>query len=196
MADPHSQVILYHQISNIYIAAFKPSKEYVQAKKYTECGESDAFISTLWKNELLFPAYLAVFSATALILRGILSLKSVQGLISRRRVDEEEEEDVTVEPTVSPHTGIISDVKTHIESMGGPTIFAYKVLRLVGCLVLVVLTIVTLVIDEEEREKSDGFGVARKKHKGRKKKKSKSGFTDAEWLQVALCLTYVSARLS
>ena len=149
----------------------------------------------MWRNELLIPAYLSAFSILLLLLHALLSSKLVRRPVASKQpseaIDEEEEEAIT-EPAASPHAGIINDIKTHVHSMGGPVIFTYKVLRLLGCLVLVVLTIVTLVIDEEQRTGTLGFGVAKKKHKGSRKGKGGAGFTKAEWLQIALGLTYVS----
>lgn len=158
-------------------------------------ADTDTVKSATWANELFFPAYVAFFSATVLVLRGILSSGVVQGLSQSEDEVEDEVEDINVEPAVSSLTGIISDIKAHVQSMGGPITFSYKILRLLGCLVLVVLSIVTLVVDGEERVSSKG-SEGTKKHRGRKKKTSKPGFTDAEWLQVALSLTYVSATPS
>lgn len=186
MADPLGQ---YREISSLYLTAPRPNERYVHIASLLECGRSDTDISSKWANELFLPAYLAVFSAIVLFSRGILSTGVVQDLSQ----SEDEVEDIVVEPDVSPINGIICDIKTHVQSMGGPIIFSYKILRLLGCLVLVVLSIAT---DGEERGASKGSEVARKKHKGRKKTTGKSGFTDAEWLQVALSLTYVSVTSS
>lgn len=114
----------------------------------------------------------------------------------RSRKSEEEEsddEELIVEPSTSPHAGIIGDIKTHISSIGGPVIFAYKFLRLVSCVVLLGLTITTLIVDEWDRETSF-LNALKKKSKEKKGASSDAAaFTKAEWLQVALALTYVSS---
>lgn len=191
MADP---LVLYRQISSSYLTAFRPIEKYVHVASLVECARSVTFKGSIWANGLFFPAYVAFFSATVLFLHGILSSGVERGLSQSE--DEDEVVDVIVEPAVPPLTGIISGIKTRVQSMGGPITFSYRVLRLLGCLVLVVLSIATLVMDGEERGTSKGSEVVRKKHKGRKKTTGKSGFTDAEWLQVALSLTYVSSASS
>jgi len=85
-----------------------------------------------------------------------------------------------------------------VTSQGGTIIFVYKIARLVGCLVLVALTIVTLVTNDYE-DVSTGKSVEalKKKRKGRKKNhpKDANSFSGAEWLQISLCLAYVSSLL-
>lgn len=99
-------------------------------------------------------------------------------------------------PVASPHEGIISDVKVHIVSQGGSTVFAYKIARLLGCLTLVALTIVSTVLSDYSKDawSGDAFETSFKKKKGkgrRKKPKDSSDFSVAEWLQISLCLAYV-----
>lgn len=105
----------------------------------------------------------------------------------------EDEEETAVDHSVAtPHEGVLSDLKLHIKLMGGAQIFFYKVLRLLGCLTLVALTIVTLVVDENAKEGSGLIGLLKKKkHKGKRKPSHSDSFTTEEWLQVALLLTYV-----
>ncbi|KAL5534538.1 hypothetical protein ACEPAG_1001 [Sanghuangporus baumii] len=144
---------------------------------------------TVWKNTLLFPAYLAALSAVFIILKGVLGLKPVRSLVTRafRRPITEETDD-GIGQDVPEHGGILADIKMHIDAKGGPVIFTYKMLRLLGCLTLVGLTIATLVIDETDRQ--TGFLEILKKKKKKKKHARSDEFTEAEWLQVAVCLTY------
>ncbi|KAH8120523.1 hypothetical protein DFH11DRAFT_1560461 [Phellopilus nigrolimitatus] len=159
---------------------------------------------TLWKNELLYPAYFAALSVTTLVLYAFVDSKPVQRLLTRLSLQRQgaddvangelEEDEAIVEAEASPHAGIIADIKAHVNSTGGPVIFFYKMLRMVGCLVLVGLTIVTLIIDEHERE-IGLLMILKKKKKGNRKKAApfSDSFSDAEWLQVALCLAYTYA---
>lgn len=62
--------------------------------------------------------------------------------------DHEDGEDVVVQSLVSPPAEY---TKTRIELMGGFVVFAYKMFRLIGCVVLAGLTIVTLVPDTQGR---------------------------------------------
>ena len=116
---------------------------------------------------------------------------SFRSRVSRSNKETVEETDETTTHEVIEHGGIFADIKMHVNEKGGPVIFAYKTLRLIGCLILVGLTIATLLMDENDRQ--TGFLESLKK-KGKKKKKhapSSDEFTKAEWMQVALCLFYV-----
>jgi hypothetical protein len=113
---------------------------------------------------------------------------------SRRKYERlDEDEDVPADGAVAnPREGVMSDIRAHIQSMGGTEIFVYKLLRLIGCLTLVGLTIATLVIDEQTRDSSGLLDLLKKKkHKGKKKSNHSDSFSHDEWLQVALLLTYV-----
>jgi hypothetical protein len=87
---------------------------------------------------------------------------------------------------------LFGQFKLHMSMHGGCIIFAYKAARLVGCLVLLSLSLATLILEESGQIE---YIVTGKKHWGKKHRKhrhSKDGeFTDAEWLQVALCLATV-----
>ena len=127
----------------------------------------------VWRDSLLFPAYLATLSAVSLIIKGALGLKWVRSLVSRvscSRKQTEEEIDEANAYEVVEHGGILADIKAHVNAKGGPVIFAYKTLRLIGCLLLVALTIATLVMDENDRQ--TGFLEVLKKKKRKKKNKN------------------------
>lgn len=115
--------------------------------------------------------------------------------VFRRQKQPAEETGDSSGQDVLVHGGILADIKVHIDAKGGPVIFTYKILRLLGCLGLVGMTIATLVIDENGRQTSFLEALKRKKKK-KKKNASSDAFTEAEWLQVALCLTYVCVILS
>ncbi|THH11785.1 hypothetical protein EW145_g436 [Phellinidium pouzarii] len=154
-------------------------------------------IRSFWKDELLFPAYFAALSATLLVLYAVVSSKPFRSLLKRPEKDLDDdssshEDDSTVEIETSPRAGIIADIMTHVNAMGGPVIFFYKMLRLAGCLALVGFTMATLVIDEHEKE-SDLLDALLMKKRGKKTTPVPGTFTTAEWLQVALCLTYTYA---
>lgn len=72
-------------------------------------------------------------------------------------------------------------------------IFAYKIARLTGCLALLGFSLATLILEETGQIEDYMFGIFGKwgkKHRKHKNKKH-AGFTEAEWLQVALCITAV-----
>ncbi|KAF9017850.1 hypothetical protein BDZ89DRAFT_1094212 [Hymenopellis radicata] len=96
--------------------------------------------------------------------------------------------------TVHP-SGFLADFKRHVAENGGTTIFVYRVLRLVGNLVLLGLAITTLILDEIEdgNESVNVTGKWGKKHK--KKKARKDWLTKHEWIGAALCMTYFYTSL-
>ncbi len=158
---------------------------------------------SLWANDYLFPAYLCAISALILVVHRVACSAIVQRLATRLLVfrkppiEQEESDDAQLEIVSSPHEGIVNDIKTHIVSLGGPTIFVYKILRLLGCLALVALTIATLIINDYHDSSGNNFVAGLKKRKGKKKSKSKKpseSFSSSEWLQISLCLAYVCVQ--
>ena len=77
-----------------------------------------------------------------------------------------------LEVVSSPHEGIVNDIKAHVASLGGPTIFAFKIVRLLGCLILVALTIATLIVYDYHNTSGNDILDSLKKHKGKKKNKT------------------------
>jgi hypothetical protein len=129
---------------------------------------------------LLYPFYLTVFSAvlllTHLLVRAFWPKSSAQ-------------EERRAEPRTRAHAGILEDTKRHIRNHGGLTIYLFKVLRLVGCLALLGITIAAFIISEEESGDSL-LDSLKKKHK--KKHRKVDGWpTPSEWTEIFLCITYV-----
>ncbi|KLO19974.1 P-loop containing nucleoside triphosphate hydrolase protein [Schizopora paradoxa] len=158
----------------------------------------------LWANDLLFPAYLCALSALILLIHRIACTEVVRRLVSRLlglgklSIDREDSDDVQLEVVSSPHEGIVNDIKAHVASLGGPTIFSYKIVRLLGCLILVALTIATLIVYDYHNASGSNILETLKKHKGKKKSKSKKPsetFSQSEWVQIALCLAYAYMSL-
>ncbi|KAJ1309694.1 hypothetical protein OPQ81_006459 [Rhizoctonia solani] len=144
-----------------------------------------------WALTLLIPAACALVSIVLLLLHVVLA--------------------AAPQPTVRQHTGFFPDLRSHIKAHGGPTIFAWKVLRLVSCLILIGLTIAAAVsineghntIGTKEYElsgESDIYsGVNRiSKEWGKKIKKHKKRarwFSTSEWIEISLCLFYTYTTL-
>ena len=152
----------------------------------------------IWTDSLMISAYAASFSALVLLLQIILSTRPVRHLLSQLSSQKSRHSDdteiVLVDDAPTPSAGILSDLRSHIQSLGGSSIFFHKTLRLIGVLVLLSLTLVTLVQDEQQRPFSLLIETLKKRGKKHHKKKSLATFSPDEWLQIALCLTYV--RLS
>lgn len=137
----------------------------------------------MWTDSLFVPAYVAALSAVILFLQCIWSV---------HEADEEPEwpgsivlSDAT--STARPVTGFMNEFKSRIQSLGGTSIFFYKLFRLVGVLTLLGLTIVTLVADKRMAtsfQKSLENG-------GQSRYLSSLDVSNAAWPQLSLCLTYV-----
>lgn len=92
---------------------------------------------------------------------------------------------------VQPAT-FFGQVRAHIAIHGGGVIYTYKVVRLVGCLALLGLSIATLILEETGQIENALFNITGKWGKKHPKHNKKhAGFTNAEWVQVALVITSV-----
>ncbi|KAK0480768.1 hypothetical protein IW261DRAFT_1474488 [Armillaria novae-zelandiae] len=140
-------------------------------------------------DSFIIPLYVASVSAVVFLLQIVFSSRRVRRLFQRSTVaptaDEEPQPDP--EPVVQP-AGYFQDLKEHVSQSGGARIFTYRVLRLVGCLALLGLSITTLVLDVEENELTTS-GKWGKKHK--KKPRGDRWLKPREWLAASLCLTFL-----
>ncbi|TFK46964.1 multidrug resistance-associated ABC transporter [Heliocybe sulcata] len=156
----------------------------------------------IWKDTLAFPSYLAVASLAVLVIHLIVASGVFQKLYRRVRpakateAEEEEEADEQEQETqpVVPPSGLGQEFKEHVRSHGGLTIYLFKVARLVLTLALLGFSVVTLILEEKQDASKDSIDVFGK-HWGKKPKHKHSPgeaiFTPLEWLQFALCMTFV-----
>ncbi|KAF7978858.1 hypothetical protein HWV62_44329 [Athelia sp. TMB] len=155
-------------------------------------------VNAIWHDSLLAPAYLCAASAVSIVLHLVLLSKPAKKLyalifpkLQRSTEVSSPEPGQNIQPA-----SFFGQVRAHIALHGGGVIYAYKVARLAGCLMLLGLSISTLVL--EETGQIDGMmynitGKWGKKHPNRRKKHA--GFTNAEWVQVALCITTAYSSL-
>ncbi|KAK0458994.1 uncharacterized protein EV420DRAFT_1541764 [Desarmillaria tabescens] len=144
-------------------------------------------------DTFIIPLYAAIASAVILLLQIVFSSRRVKRLfwMSKDAPVVTDEEPQEAEAVIQP-AGYFQDLKEHISQNGGAKIFTYRVLRLAGCLVLLVLSIATLVLDVEENE-LETSGKWGKKHK--KKPRGDRWLKPKEWLAASLCLTFLYAFL-
>ncbi|KAJ7931118.1 P-loop containing nucleoside triphosphate hydrolase protein [Mycena leptocephala] len=109
------------------------------------CSDVGAVISASFWPEitLIIPLYVGTVSIVTLLLH--LLWVSRPGLKLRAQYFKT----VTTEPEYAPEAHSIAE---HVESHGGITIFSFKAARLVGCLVLLNFSIVSLASDSEDDE--------------------------------------------
>lgn len=99
--------------------------------------------------------------------------------------------------------GFLSDLDAHVAELGGWTILLFNVIRFLGCLALLALTIAAVVVDSEKS--ADPYGgveqslmeVLKKWKKGEKKKKEegrerrREAFGREEWVEVGQVVAFL-----
>lgn len=164
-------------------------------------------------HTLLIPAAVAVVSIVALLIHVVLITGPVKRFIARLRGRAVDDDDSPLQPIIRQHTGFFPDLRSHIKSHGGGAIFAWKMLRLLACMALTGLTIGAIIaineghkVDSKELDldidadvgfdlDSDVDALSKhwgKKHKKHKKKKRARWFSTTEWIEISLCMFYVS----
>ncbi|KAJ7045853.1 hypothetical protein C8F04DRAFT_1066426 [Mycena alexandri] len=104
-------------------------------------------MASLWSDTLLLPLYVGIASISIIFFHFLWNSKP--GLKLRAtyfKAIEPELEDVPVTHSVAGH----------IERHGGASIFAFKTARLIGCLVLLSLSLVSLVLADDKQETTIG----------------------------------------
>lgn len=144
------------------------------------------FTSSIFTSSLIYPLYVTAASILVLLLHVIGNTPPVRKLFRRPNVSVEEP------PAHAQSESFVQEIKLHIREHGGAVIYAYMVARLIGTLALLGLSIVTLVLDEFKRvgrqEDVVTFGKWGKKYPN---KKYGTRFSNREWLEAGLCLTFV-----
>lgn len=132
-------------------------------------------------------------SSITLFLHIILASRPAQKLISRIRgstIDNLSESDA---PHAQTDNSLGAEIRRRIASLGGGTIFAYVIVRLLACLALLGLSIASLVIAEtSEIQSGDVSPLGKWGKKHRSKNPRSPAFSVEEWLDVAMCITFVS----
>ncbi|PBK69165.1 hypothetical protein ARMSODRAFT_1019154 [Armillaria solidipes] len=151
-------------------------------------GASPAAIYT---DNLIVPAYVAAASAALLILHILLSWTPVRRFISRSQKNKKFLDNNREPQPTTQSFGILAEVREHVALHGGPAIFFYMVFRFLSSLALLGLSAASLVLDERDRihDNVGLYGKWGKKHKG--KKEHSRAFTNEEWLEASLCLTFL-----
>ncbi|KAE9385996.1 hypothetical protein BT96DRAFT_960666 [Gymnopus androsaceus JB14] len=144
----------------------------------------------IFTSSLIYPLYVTAASILVLLLHVIGNTPPVRKLFRRPNVSVEEP------PAHAQSESFVQEIKLHIREHGGAVIYAYMVARLIGTLALLGLSIVTLVLDEFKRvgrqEDVVTFGKWGKKYPN---KKYGTRFSNREWLEAGLCLTFLYASL-
>ncbi len=148
-------------------------------------------VHSIYTDNLIIPAYVAAASAALLILHILLSWTPVRRLISRLQKNKKFPDNNWEPQPTTQSFGIFAEVRDHVVLHGGPTIFFYMVFRFLSSLALLGLSAASLVLDERDRTHGNVglFGKWGIKHKG--KKEHSRAFTNEEWLEASLCLTFV-----
>ncbi|KAJ6594276.1 hypothetical protein B0H19DRAFT_1094788 [Mycena capillaripes] len=128
-------------------------------------------MASFWSDSLILPLYVGATSIVVLLFHVLW--ESRPGLKLRAHYFKT----VPAEPEYAPEPYSIAG---HVEKHGGVTIFAFKTARLVGCLALLTLSIVSLA-SEDEREETRSFMF--------------SESSPHKLLEGAMCMTYFYASV-
>ncbi|KAK7058408.1 hypothetical protein VNI00_002042 [Paramarasmius palmivorus] len=136
---------------------------------------------SVFSNSLIFPAYFAIGSAFILLIHVSIVL---------RRSSINPDDQSRFRPA-----SLFLEVKDHVEYHGGAPIFGFKLVRLICSLTLLALSVATLIwqeLDTSVGPNSTDFNfeydVTKKWGKG---PKHQYQFTKREWLEAAMCLTFL-----
>ncbi|KAI3622081.1 atp-binding cassette transporter [Moniliophthora roreri] len=141
---------------------------------------------TVFSDTLIFPTYFALASASILFAHICIAL---------RRSSANSEEQSRFRPA-----SLFLEVKDHVEYHGGARIFGFKLVRLISSLTLLALSIATLVVQELDTTDPNMTGldtgnteyeISKKWSKRPKHPKPHYQFTKREWLEAAMCLTFL-----
>ncbi|KAJ7785936.1 hypothetical protein B0H16DRAFT_1681200 [Mycena metata] len=142
---------------------------------------------TAWQDSLVLPALVGALSTALLLLH--LFLASAWGRKLRAFVSRTSESEVVdPAPSVRP-VGVAAEVRQHVAEQGGSVIFAFKLVRVAACLTLLGLSIASFAITETRKPGTSIFGKWGKKHP-KKTKPETLTLSTAEWLQLAMCMTF------
>ncbi|KAL1740867.1 hypothetical protein HDZ31DRAFT_67487, partial [Schizophyllum fasciatum] len=83
---------------------------------------------SVWTDTRIFPAYVALASAILLVMHAIVASRPAQRL--RARLQHVEFEEPVDEPLTVQPASFWSEIKIHVASHGGWTIYGFKVARL------------------------------------------------------------------
>ncbi|KAK1228101.1 hypothetical protein PQX77_008872 [Marasmius sp. AFHP31] len=147
-----------------------------------------------WTSELILPLYIALASGLILLVHVLFTTTPLKNLLKKRKPDTESS---TSQPISPPAEGLVEEVKVHVRDHGGASIFVCHLLRLACTLALLGLTILSLVLDVEDNEPVGGIGAFSKKKKKKKKHigRVSDELSTREWLEFAMCLTFLYAFL-
>ncbi|KAJ8082215.1 hypothetical protein PM082_008062 [Marasmius tenuissimus] len=142
----------------------------------------------IWTSELILPLYIALASGLILLVHVLFTATSLKNLLRKRKPDTESSASQSIS---SPAEGLFEEVRVHIRDHGGASIFVCHLLRLACTLALLGLAIVSLVLDVEDNEPVGGIGAFSKKKKKKHIGRVSEELSTREWLQFAMCLTFL-----
>ena len=151
-------------------------------------------MKSIWRDSLIFPIYVSATSAVILVLHIALLSKTIKRLYTRLIPNSKPDDSEPFTPARDQADYPAGRVQRHIASHGGTAIFAHSILKLIGCLALLGLSISTIML-EDKGPIDKLFFVMGRKHLDKEYwthgYSTNAGFCEAERLQVASCMTTV-----
>lgn len=136
----------------------------------------------LWSHPLVWPFYAAAASILIFAVHGIV-------VFAKQRLHPTP--DYTPPVPQEPIAGVWREVKANIRERGGWEVFFWKLVRLLACIALAALSIVSLVSDAQSEPASDPAGFRKPKHKHPKVPDPRTSFTQHELVELSLVAFYV-----
>ncbi|KAH7886476.1 hypothetical protein F5I97DRAFT_1926721 [Phlebopus sp. FC_14] len=144
-------------------------------------SEGDKYQRNIWLSLTMIPNYVALLSASFLILRCFTRLKTFHKLwrlVRGNKTNFEPSAALGTEAHAIPApASFFAGAKKFYDLHGGARIYAFRLARLVACMAYSVLTVTTFVI-EEQRGGFSGSSIG-----------SPLSFSALEWAQFSYCLT-------
>ncbi|TFK76754.1 P-loop containing nucleoside triphosphate hydrolase protein [Pluteus cervinus] len=145
----------------------------------------------IWRDTLMVPTYFVGLSVLVLLANVTASSRPYRSLHARMfGAEDSDDEDPAEDTTSTTTTSISSEIRLHVAHHGGIVIFTYIIIRLLGCLALLGLSIFTA-IEDELYPSNESVGFLR----GRKKNGSEPVLTTNETLALAMCMFYFYVSL-
>ena len=136
-----------------------------------------------WTSSLLLPVYLGGVSASVALLHAILLTLPVRKALRLRPIPR-----YNIDRT-TPSAGLRLQLREHIGGNGGLVIWAYNIVRLLGCLALAAIALLSPFLHNHDLS---AWVHALKSASAEKEPK----FTSADWIQISLAVFYVRIQLT
>lgn len=149
-------------------------------------------LCSIWEDSLILPPIFAAVSLLVITVHYISTRKFAKKAWARLTKNPIQEEPSETNTVTTP-SGFFAELRHHANSLGGPNVFIYRVLRLLSVFALVSLNAATFILDDSD-EAPSANATRKGKHWGKKHKHHRGGntLTYWEWLDLSVSVAHVS----